>query len=245
MDVAISEKIHNINVDDGIYEVSKLLKNLSSGIRVSLERLDIIDRGWIKVNFSGEDTEILLELLRINFGLLPLSSEKIKIGDIFKGFISEINSQFIHIDMGVLFPKFKDGLCSLSTLQAQLLDGARVPMKKFVRRFFLNKDMPIEIRVEKNEGNEISVELSEYQKDFFINLSRIPLEKVIVIGAFLGEIHDAINSSRINRDIIRMYSLSLTTHILICKLGTDSLGVIVKIGSFLNKAKIIPFVYTK
>ena len=118
-------------------------------------------------------------------------------------------------------------------------------MKKFVRRFFLNKDMPIEIRVVKNEENEMAVELSEYQKDIFMNLSRIPLENVIIIGAFLREIHNAINSSRINRDIIRIYSLGLTTHILICKLGTDSLGVMVKIGSFLNKAKIIPFVYEK
>ncbi|MCK5604661.1 DUF2110 family protein [Candidatus Pacearchaeota archaeon] len=239
MELVLSDRIVDVDVKEGQKEVFEIMKDLASGIHVDLEELKINERGWIRVKFCGEDSELLTELLRRKFGIAPLSFSGIFVGDIFRGFITEINPNCMNVDMGLPSLGYSNGSYSLNRIHAQLLNGLNVPIKDVVNRFSLHRGMPLEVRIVKiNKDDNIDLELSDDQINYFKERNRIPMERVIVLGALLKDVLKAIKLAKIGRDIIKTESLSLTIHMLTCKLGTEAAGMIVQIGSFLKRAKL-------
>jgi len=101
MEFVISERITNVDIIEGKKEVYKIIKNLASGIKVKLNEVDISYDGWVLVKFSGEDSEVLIELIKRKFGIAPVKYDQIKIGEVYKGFISEINEKFLNLFLNI------------------------------------------------------------------------------------------------------------------------------------------------
>lgn len=237
MEFVISERITNVDIIEGKKEVYKIIKNLASGIKVKLNEVDISYDGWVLVKFSGEDSEVLMELIKRKFGIAPVKYDQIKIGEVYKSFISEINEKFLNLDIGILSPDYCNGVCSLYTLQAQLADGFKISMKNIVSKFTLCLDLPLEARVRKVEGKDnISLEISDYQVNYLKDLIKNPLERIIIIGALSKEIKKAIDKVNAYRDIVGIETLCITSHILTCKLGTNARGIIKKLAPNLERA---------
>ncbi len=238
MEFIISERITNIDIIEGKKEVYKIIKNLASGIKLKIN-VDIAYDRWIRVKLSGEDSEILKELIKRKFGIAPKKYAQIKIGDVYKSFISEINEEFLILDMGILSPDYCNGICSLYRLQAQLTNGFKASMEKIVSKFALCLDLPLEARVIKVEGNDnISLEMSDYQVNYLKDLIQNPLERIIIVGALLKEIKKAIHEVKVHRDLIGIETRSISSHILTCKLGTNARGIIKKLAPNLERAII-------
>jgi len=238
MELIVSEKVVDVDVEEGLREAYNIMKKLASGINIDLEYPEVNERGWIRIKFFGEDSELFIELLRRKFGITPLSSSEIKIGDIFRGFVTDINEKCLKLDIGISSSEFKDGSYSLSRLQTQLFNGLDASIEEIVNSFCLHKGMPLEVRVVKiDEDGNLDLELSDEQIDYLNEWKKIPVERVIVSGALLKDVFKAIKSAKVDRDIIKTESLSLTIHILTCKLGTDATGIIAKISYFLKRPK--------
>jgi hypothetical protein len=67
------------------------------------------------------------------------------------------------------------------------------------------------------------------------------LDRLLVIGASLGEVKLAIEQEGLDRDVIDVESFGIFEHALVCKLGTDAAGLIGRIGRHLRKAKFTVF----
>ena len=237
MEFIISERIKNVDTIEGKNEVYNIIQKFAAGIKVKLN-IAVSYNGWILVKFSGEDSEILMELIKRKFGIAPIKFDRIKIGELYKGFISEINEKFLKLDIGILPPDKCNEICSLYTLQAQLTDGTEIPMENIAGRFTFCLDLPLEVKVKKVEGKNISLEISDYQVNYFKDLVENPLERILIVGALSKEIKRAIHKINAYRDIIRIENLCITTHILTCKLGTNARGIIKKLVPNLESAII-------
>jgi hypothetical protein len=67
------------------------------------------------------------------------------------------------------------------------------------------------------------------------------LDRVIVLGAHREQIMIALTQSGVKRDIARVIELGFMEYALLCKLGTDALGVIKVLGRHLSEIPLYPF----
>ena len=67
------------------------------------------------------------------------------------------------------------------------------------------------------------------------------IDRLVVFGAPRSHVEHAVKESQHFRDIIRIDSLGLLEHAVVCKLGTDAVGLIPKLGKLLSTAKLAPF----
>jgi len=67
------------------------------------------------------------------------------------------------------------------------------------------------------------------------------LDRLIVLGASFNEIGLALKKTRCNRDVINIERLGLFENAVVCKLGTDAVGLVPKIGRKLRNANFSIF----
>ena len=84
------------------------------------------------------------------------------------------------------------------------------------------------------DGENISVELADEQREQLVSWRKYPFDRVIVIGADKIQAENAVRFSGLQDDIVKVESLSLFVQSLLCKIGTDAPGVIAKIGNRLR-----------
>jgi hypothetical protein len=129
-------------------------------------------------------------------------------------------------------------------LQAQLADGQKVTLQKIVEIYGLNENLPLIIKVVQIDDSEefvLRAELSPEQVEK-INLWRQSLlDRLIILGASLGEIETVLERTRLNRDIIGVEALGMFEHALTCKLGTDAAGLVSQVGRYMRNSRFIVF----
>jgi hypothetical protein len=67
------------------------------------------------------------------------------------------------------------------------------------------------------------------------------LDRLIILGASLGEIETVLERTRLNRDIISVEELGMFEHALTCKLGTDAAGLVSQVGRYMRNSRFIVF----
>jgi hypothetical protein len=63
----------------------------------------------------------------------------------------------------------------------------------------------------------------------------------MVLGSLFSDVEWAVKLSKSYRDIIKIDSLGTLEHVVLCKLGTDAIGLIPKLGRYLAEAVLVPF----
>ena len=241
--VTILDKFYG---SDSPSKFEEIYSSLINGLRVQLNFVGITDHGWIQLNLFGEDEIIALNLLDREIGLAPQSLNNIKKFSILKGKIifSNKSKNHICIDLGVDNPKVLVAIISKKILQKQLTDGLEIPFKKLLKLFCLYDNIPLKIRICEDaspKSDIINAQFSEFQISLFSRWIRSRLDRLIVIGSFFSETERAVNSSRHSRDIIKIESLGTLEQVILCKLGTDAIGLIPNIGRYLKSAFLVPF----
>jgi hypothetical protein len=84
--------------------------------------------------------------------------------------------------------------------------------------------------------------LADSQTDLFSDWISMRLDRILVFESSEREVDSAIRRANIGRDIIAVEHITLTTHSVLCKLGTDAVGLIPKLGSFLRNRELKPFI---
>ena len=223
-----------------------IFTSLCEGLRVRVEVAGKTNRGWLQIDVSGEDETVALNFLDRKIGLAPVYTDALEKSSTMKGRIvsSDRSGVNLFVDVGVFSPQPIDAAVELRTLQAQLADGKKLPLKKLTEIFCLHNNFPLEVKIVGSPSAEkgyVEAELSEGQLSRIAEWMQSYLDRLIVLGAMLSDVENAVGRSKHGRDIIKIESLGLLEHAVECKLGTDAVGLIPKLGPLLSTATLISF----
>ncbi len=241
--VALLEKVYGALSPETF---DSMLSSLCKGLKIRLKIVGRTDRGWIQVDVSGEDKAVALWFLDHEIGLAPFSVDRVKKFSAIRGRVifSGKSRNELYVDVGVFSPAPFDATISLQKLQAQLADGKKVPMKKLIELYCLYNNLPLKVKLVNNvdaQKGKIEAELSEAQLSQIARWIRIFLDRLIVIGAPFSEVKRAITVSKHARDVVKIERLGFLEYAVLCKLGTDAVGLVPRVGRFLPKATLVPF----
>ncbi len=222
------------------------LASLCKDLMVEAKVVGKTSRGWVQVELTGEDQRVAMGFLDREIGVAPVSIDKVKKFSTINGrviFAGEKEQELL-VDIGVYSPRVYDATIPLERLQAQLADGKKLPLQRLIELFCLYDYMPLHVKITRevdSEHEQVEAELSETQLSKLIQWINSSLDRLIVLGATLSQVKHAIKVSGHNRDIIRVETLGLLEHAVVCKLGTDAIGLTPKLGPHLYTATLAPF----
>jgi len=221
------------------------LRSLCEGLQTTVKVVELTDRGWVRVNISGEDETTASNLLKEKFDFAPIELKNVEMRTVQKGKVVAFgkSSRKIYVDIGVFVPKPIDASILLPHLQAQLTDGKELPLQQVAKLFCLANNFPLGILIKRfdNKQNRFVAELSEKQTALFSEWTCTNLEKLIIIGAFSESVEKAVKMLGHLRDTAEIESLGLLEHAVVCKLGTYAAGLIPTIGRLLPRAALEVF----
>jgi len=224
----------------------RICSSLVKGLKVQLRFVGTTDRGWIQLEVSGEDETVALSLLDREIGFAPASLDELQKFSVVRGKIVFANrsSDGLCVDLGVVSPQICDVILSEKALRALLTDGKKLKLHNLVKLFCLYDNMPLEIKITKEvkrESNTVEALLSEAQLSLFRSWIRSRFDRLIILGSLFSEVEQAVKLSRHSRDVIKTESLGVLEQVVLCKLGTDAVGLIPKLGRYLKSAVLVPF----
>jgi hypothetical protein len=235
-------RIHNVNQ---LNQIDKVLKLSFEGLDVEAKTLGIVADRWVQIAIAGEDEGIAVNYLAKEMEFCPTSFENVKKFSTLKGYIANLEKsrEELSVDVGVFQPKIVYAIIPLRYLQAQLVDGRRIALKKIVELFSFCEGLPISVKIARlnEEGSRIEAELSMRQVKKYDDWQESLLDRLIVLGSSTHEVKTALELATLERDVISVESLGMFEHVLVCKLGTDAVGLISKIGRILKSARFAVF----
>ncbi len=236
----LQTKVYNTNQ---LKQISSLLKTNLEGIDAKTELT--IDENWVRASLSGEDEAIAANYIRREIGLCPETLENVKRFANLKGYLTEVagNSDKLNIDIGVFKPENILATVPLSHLQAVLVDGRKIALKKIAELFGLSDGLPLNIKITSLDKvkKQIEADLATTQLERFNTWQESLLDRLIVFGAALSEIRNTLKYTGLSRDIVGVETLGMFEHALTCKLGTDAAGLVSIIGRELRTSKFVIF----
>lgn len=223
--------------------VEENLKFMLKGLKVETKICEVSSRGLVQIAISGEDEKVALRYLDKEIGLCPTLLEKVEKFSTVKGYMTYLNKKELHVDIGIFSPSIIDVAISLKTLQAQIVDGRKMALKKIAELFSFVENLPLTVKVcnVNKENSHVEAMLSEKQLALYRNWTKSLLDRLIVLGASFNEIMLSLKKARCNRDVVNIEPLGLFENAIVCKLGTDATGLIPKIGGKLRNANFSIF----
>jgi hypothetical protein len=225
--------------------IEPLLKSLCKGLDVQVKIKGATAQGWIQVNVDGKDETAALQLFTNEFGLAPVSIEKVKKFSILRGRIVSSSSGKVDgllVDVGIFQPKTVYAEIRLEALRAQLADGLELPLQRLTELYCLLHNVPLYVKILRIETNgNLAAELAEQQLALYNDWLSLMLDRLLVLGVRLKDVQYAVEASRHFRDVVKIESLGWLEHIIVCKLGTDAVGLIPAIGRILRGASMAPY----
>ena len=225
--------------------LDEALRNALGDLNANVRLVETTSRGWARIDVSGEDEKIAMNLLEKDIGLCPIELHALEKFSTVKGLISALdkNRNVVSVDVGIHSPEIVDATVPLHDLQAQLVDGRKVPLGKIIDIFGFCKNLPLNVKILRIDSEEGQVEasLAEKQLNQYRSWTRSLLDRLIVLGTSFQSVEWALNVNECARDIVAVESLGLFENAIVCKLGTDAAGLIPRIGKSLRRATFTVF----
>jgi hypothetical protein len=218
--------------------IRKLVGDLSATATFS----SYTNRGWTTLSVSGEDSEVVVELLSRAFGVASVDVSKTELHGNYRGVVQNISTSGLAVDIGIERPRPTLVNVKLSSLQAQLADGQRISSRQIAEYYSIFPEMPTSVRVTLISPSGIEGWLSDSQISLFSRWITGGLERIQVFNCLSNNLDFAIRSTQLERDTVSSEQLSLTVQSLLCKYGTNAIGLIPRIGSILKKSELKPFI---
>ncbi len=222
--------------------ISALCKDL----RVQFVVRNTTDRGWVQIEVTGEDEAAALSLLDEEIGVAPSSAENVRNLPVLRGrvFDSARSNGVLRVDVGVTKPAFHVAVIPLWRLQSQIVDGRNLSLDHLAELFCLYDHVPLNVKILEGPNLEKDLweaELSELQLSKFSSWLASNLDRLIVLGATREEVEESVVRAHNFRDVVRIEKLGTLEHAVLCKLGTDAVGLVPKLGRRLAAASLVPF----
>jgi len=240
--VTLLTRIYSANQRRHIGEV---VKSLFEGLDVQATVSGAPTERWMQVTLSGEDETIATNLLNRDFGFCPSTLENVAKEATLKGFVTNLekSKEELLVDIGVYQPKTVLATIPLSQLQAKLADGRNTTLEKIAELWGICENLPVTINIADVDAasGRVEAEVSAEQVEKFMLWKDSLLDRLLVLGASLDQVKMAVEQAMLDRDVVDIEALGMFEHALVCKLGTDSAGLISAIGRRMRKAKFTVF----
>jgi hypothetical protein len=231
-EVVLLQKIYKASIEGA----EKFLKKILGDLDCSLTSLSVVENGWLRVQASGRDERVAVRLLERECGLAPISVVNVKRFSTFLGRVifSGRSRTEAFVDIGAFSPKPVFAKIPLRTLQGQLVDGRKLALQRIEEMFVLLDNLPLEVRVVRVDVEAFEAELTERQVGIFGRWACERLDRLIVSGVPIGGVKRAIERARLEGDVLGVESLGLLEHVVVCKLGTDAVGLVPRLGRWMS-----------
>ena len=229
-----------------VKQIDELLKTQFEELDVEVKVLTNSTNRWVQVSLSGEDEAIATSYIKKEIGTCPTSLNNAKDYTVLNGYIFKLdfNKQELIVDVGIFEPKITLATLPLAGLQAKLVDGRKVDLKKIVETYGFSERSRLSIKLLFSNGEESEVlqaELSMEQVEKLHAWQRSLLDRLIILGASKDTIENVLERTRLNRDVIGIETLGMFEHALTCKLGTDAAGLISIVGRYMRNSVFVIF----
>jgi hypothetical protein len=196
--------------------------------------------GWAQINITGEDSEIMAELIANKFALAHTELGEINPPGNYQAGITGSNGRGLKFDLG-FGPGNLECIIPAGNLNAQLTDGKSLPVRQLVECYCLYPGVRVTVRVPRKTDHEIEGWLSDSYVDTLADWITAGLDRIQVFECFKKEAESAVVNAHLSRDVITVDSPTLTLQSIVCKLGTDAVGLIPKLGQILRRQALKPF----
>jgi len=227
-------------------QLPMLMKDLElglKGLKVDVKACGTVPRNRVRVTVSGEDENAAVHYLEEKAGLCIERLENLRKFMEVRGRVVGIakKQDELMIDVGVFSPDVVDAVIPLQRLQAQLVDGRKLALKKIVDLFGLCENLPLNVKITEvdTKSRLIEAELSWRQQTDYLDWTRSLLDRLLILGVSFSEVEMVLK--RHVRDIIKIEPMGMLEHAAICKLDTDARGLISNIGRQLRNATFTVF----
>jgi len=217
------------------------LQELKGELAANITFEGFSQRGWAQVNVSGEDAEIVTQLIANKFNLARTDSAS-EAAEVYEAEIHRFSEAGLSFDYGS--GPNSNSIIPIHSLQAQLADGKDVSLRELVDCYCLYPGMRISVRV-RRRSNGFESWLSDEQTERFSQWITTGLDRIQAFDCYRQDAESAVLNAHLSRDVIAVQPLTLTLQSIVCKLGTDAVGLIPKLGSVLRKQKLRPFLPKK
>ncbi|MGD0159401.1 MAG: DUF2110 family protein [Candidatus Bathyarchaeia archaeon] len=237
--VTLFAKTHNNRRLDSF---DKALKSMLEGLKAEVKTCGATARGWIQVSVSGEDENAALHFLDDMIGLCPSSFEDVHRFSTIKGRITNLDQSKdeLRVDIGVFSPRIYDAVIPLARLQAQLVDGRKISLKEITELYGFTENLPVTLKIDSidEDKSQFVAEVAEKQRRQYIAWTQSLLDRLYILGASHSGIESAVQQAGFSRDVVGIEPLGGFEYAIVCKLGTDAVGLIPRIGKNLRNARI-------
>jgi hypothetical protein len=244
MKLTILERPTALTAKDFRVRLEKELGELKGELTASLALDGFSPKGWAKIRVTGEDSEIASELISSKFGLAHTELREIEVPGLYQAEITGSNERGLKFDVG-LDSGGLNCVIPASNLIAQLADGKPIHLEQVIECYCLYPGVRISVRVAGTKDNEIEAWLSDGQIDRLARWITTGLDRIQAFECYRQEAESAVLKTHSSRDVIAVEPISLTLQSIVCKLGTDAVGLIPKLGYILRKQKLRPFLPKK
>jgi len=223
--------------------VDEKLQSMLKGLKVETKICGLSSRGLVQIAVSGEDEKVALNYLREQIGLCATFLQHVEKFSTVKGYVAFLNKKELYVDIGIASPNTVEAAIPLTLLQAQLVDGRKMALEKIADLFGFVENLPLSVKIcsVNKEKRRVEAVLSEKQLALYRSWTKSLLDRLIVLGVSFDEIVLVLKKTGCNRDVINIERLGLFENAVVCKLGTDAVGLVPKIGGKLRNANFSIF----
>lgn len=202
------------------------------------------ENGWARVDIQGEDSEVVKELLIRDLGQAQIDLADIEEHGVYQGIVNSPQSDNLEVDIGIESPTPVNARIGLGALRAQLADGKPLRISEIIREYCLIPGIRMAVRITRLEEENHSVEgwLADSQIDRLANWMATRLDRIQVSDSYRHEVEHAVRKAKLERDVVSVEPITLTSQSVVCKLGTDAVGLIPKLGAVLRQRELDSFV---
>jgi len=216
--------------------------NLKGELTATIKLLGFSNKGYARIELQGGDSEIVLELISQRLGLAHTDLSAIELYGNYEGIVSSHSAETLEVDLGIESPRSLSAKIRVNSLRAQLTDGKPLPLREIVGHYCLYPEIKVSIRITGLEHDgTLEAWLADSQLQQYSEWIRSGLDRIQVFNCSLQEVESAIRRANLERDVISIEPLTLTMHSVLCKLGTDAIGLIPKLGRVLRESELKPF----
>jgi hypothetical protein len=242
MKITILERPSEITARSFNQKLEKALDELKTELNATTNLDGFTSNRWARIGISGEDSEILAELIINEYGLAHTDLREIEAPGVYESIITGSNTQGLEFDVGLEKPRHVNCSVPASHLIAQLADGKNIQCREIIEDYCLFPGVRLSVRITRKTDSEIEAWLSDSQIERLSGWITSGLDRIEAFDCYKQEVEAAILKANLSRDIISADRITLTVQSITCKLGTDAVGLIPKLGSVLKRQKLSPFI---